>query len=1098
MTKSRAFKVGQSFGKRGVLSNATQAEPEAISTELTVYANTAAFPTSGNITGAQAFSSDNNKIYVWNGAGWFSVATVNQTPTWTTEPNASYVLATDGTPTTITVEATDPDGFPITYGHSTSGLGNIATVSQGGAGNRTFTITPSTNEDHAGSFTMTFTATDGVNSLSKTGVGFSLTFSVPTVRNNHQNHTLALGSGSGNNTTVNDTSDSNHTLTWTKTYNMQGSYSPYRPQGYSYYNLLTGTAYYATTETHADFTFGTGDYTIDMWVYRTAETANEQGIFQIHPSAPSTDYQNSIGLGYKHSDTDGLPGYYLYGDTSQVIHKSGSTPLLPIADQTWTHIAITRTSNVQKLFVDGVQHVSRSDTKNYTTNCRISLGTYYNTSSYIFRGFIAGFRVIKGTSLYSANFVPSRTAPDPNLTNTKFYYPYNGMLTRDYHGKTITPSHLNNDNAPRAKTPYDGIAYDPAKHGGSIRFLASEWITAPSSADFAFGTGDFTIEGWANHNGHLIGQNRYLFDLGSNGVRIQCYNETIYAIVGSTQITTTADGVYNNCWWHFAMVRNSGTLKLYINGRERGSSSDSTNLSSNQPLNIGRYGGGGNGYFGYIADFRIVKGTAVYTGAFSPPIAPVTKTGGTYLSTTNVNTNIPSGHTKLLVNLNAANIVNYSHTGNFQITNDVVTNQSVVKHTGKNTIYFDGNGDRLMNDAGVPQRDTGKMRVTDFTMEMYVRVAGANSSNTDQLIYDTRDGSSTGQFSWYWSHSQSRIYLSYVSDGAVNASFAASYNTWYHIALVRHNFYIRVYVDGVQINENPNSTSIDVYYAHIGQRYTAGPNSFNGHLYNLRYSGGDGYQGQQGARYPWQPIAQTLTTTNSTRADATVTASNTKLLIGHAATIVDGSSVGATISNEGSVPVESTIVPASGMKAVSFNGTDQYLSTQSSSTNYQIGTGQFTLEAWIYPTSPGSNSEFIACFHQGTTRKLAFYIPGWHQTYNSGKLNVYDYITSSHIIGGTASEVYPNRDCVLFYHWHHVALSRDGSNNMRLFLNGNLLAKVSNTSNYDNDQITFGRRPDGTPSSPLWYEGYISNARFIKGESIYSEDFTPPTTELEG
>ena len=219
MTKSRAFKVAESFGKRGVLSNATQAEPEAVSTELTVYANTAAFPTSGNIAGAQAFSSDNNKIYVWNGAGWFSVATVNQTPTWSTEPDASYVLATDGTATTITVEATDPDGFPITYGYSTSGLGSIATISQGGAGNRTFTITPSTNEDHAGSFTMTFTATDGVNSLSKTGIGFSLTFSVPTVRNNHQNRTLWLGTGSGNNTTINDTSDSNHTLTWTKTYN---------------------------------------------------------------------------------------------------------------------------------------------------------------------------------------------------------------------------------------------------------------------------------------------------------------------------------------------------------------------------------------------------------------------------------------------------------------------------------------------------------------------------------------------------------------------------------------------------------------------------------------------------------------------------------------------------------------------------------------------------------------------------------------------------------------------------------------------------------------------------------------------------------------
>jgi len=1085
MTKSRAFKVAESFGKRGVLSNATQAEPEAVSTELTVYANTAAFPTSGNIAGAQAFSSDNNKIYVWNGAGWFSVATVNQTPTWSTEPDASYVLATDGTATTITVEATDPDGFPITYGYSTSGLGSIATISQGGAGNRTFTITPSTNEDHAGSFTMTFTATDGVNSLSKTGIGFSLTFSVPTVRNNHQNRTLWLGTGSGNNTTINDTSDSNHTLTWTKTYNMHGSYSPYRPQGYSFYNYLSGTAYYATTETHADFTFGTGDYTIDMWVYRTAETANEQGIFQIHPSAPSTDYQNSIGLGYKHSDTGGLPGYYLYGDTSQVIHKSGSTPLLAIADQTWTHIAITRTSNVQKLFVDGVQHVSRSDTKNYTSNCRISIGTYYNTSSYIFRGFIAGFRVIKGTSLYSADFVPDRTAPDPALTNTKFYYPYNGMLTRDYHGKTITPSHLNNDNGPRPKTPYDGIAYDPATHGGSIRFLASEWITAPSSADFAFGTGDFTIEGWANHNGHLIGQNRYIFDLGSNGVRIQCYNETIYAIVGSTQLTTTVDGVYNNCWWHFAMVRSSGTLKLYINGRERGSSSDSTNLSSNQPLNIGRYGGGGNGYFGYIADFRIVKGTAVYTGAFSPPIAPVTKTGGTYLSTTNVNTNIPSGHTKLLVNLNTANIINHAHNGNVGIYEDVVTNQSVVKHAGKNTIYFDGNGNqKLMNDAGLPQRDVGKMLVTDFTMEMYVRVAGANSTNNDQQIYDMRDGSSTGQFVWYYSHSQGKIHLNYLSDTNVNASFNASYNTWYHVALVRHNFYCRVYVDGVQINEDANSTSIEVYYAHVGKRYTSGPNAFNGHVYNLRYSGGDGYQGQQGARYPWQPIAQTLTATNSTRADATVTASNTKLLIGHAATIVDGSSVGATISNNGSVPVESTIVPASGMKAVSFNGSNQYLHTPANTTNYQVGTGQFMIEAYIYVKADSQGAVFYLD-NSGTDVLGVFYYP----TYDC--IGVYD---SGWLTGNGNS--YPNRENIRLYRWCHIALCRDASH-MRLFVNGKMCYKATNTTNYANNGISIGRRGNGGVGDN-YFTGHLSNVRFVKGESVYTETFTPPTTELEG
>ena len=38
---------------------------------LTVYANLAAFPTTGPSVGDQAFNQDNNKIYVWNGNGWF-------------------------------------------------------------------------------------------------------------------------------------------------------------------------------------------------------------------------------------------------------------------------------------------------------------------------------------------------------------------------------------------------------------------------------------------------------------------------------------------------------------------------------------------------------------------------------------------------------------------------------------------------------------------------------------------------------------------------------------------------------------------------------------------------------------------------------------------------------------------------------------------------------------------------------------------------------------------------------------------------------------------------------------------------------------------
>ena len=71
-----------------------------------------------------------------------------------------FYLSTDGTPTVITVTATDVDGTPLTYSYSvTAGsLGSTATVSQA---DNVFTVTPSTTDTDAGSFSLTFTASSG-------------------------------------------------------------------------------------------------------------------------------------------------------------------------------------------------------------------------------------------------------------------------------------------------------------------------------------------------------------------------------------------------------------------------------------------------------------------------------------------------------------------------------------------------------------------------------------------------------------------------------------------------------------------------------------------------------------------------------------------------------------------------------------------------------------------------------------------------------------------------------------------------------------------------------------------------------------------------
>jgi hypothetical protein len=82
----------------------------------TAYANTTDLPTSEVTTGAMAYVSANNKLYMWNGTAWFNIAIVNQAPTAITGNQATYVLATDGTPTVVTLVSTDPEGFR-SHGH---------------------------------------------------------------------------------------------------------------------------------------------------------------------------------------------------------------------------------------------------------------------------------------------------------------------------------------------------------------------------------------------------------------------------------------------------------------------------------------------------------------------------------------------------------------------------------------------------------------------------------------------------------------------------------------------------------------------------------------------------------------------------------------------------------------------------------------------------------------------------------------------------------------------------------------------------------------------------------------------------------------------
>ena len=135
-------------------------------TAVTVYANLAAFPSSGNTVGDYAFATDTKALYVWDGTEWDRISTGNnETPRLTTTPASTHNLSGSGSTTQITIAASDPEGFPITYSYDTNPVSpnQLTNVSES---NGVFTLTPSTNSAHAGSFTLRLKASDGVSTIS--------------------------------------------------------------------------------------------------------------------------------------------------------------------------------------------------------------------------------------------------------------------------------------------------------------------------------------------------------------------------------------------------------------------------------------------------------------------------------------------------------------------------------------------------------------------------------------------------------------------------------------------------------------------------------------------------------------------------------------------------------------------------------------------------------------------------------------------------------------------------------------------------------------------------------------------------------------------
>jgi hypothetical protein len=507
-----------------------------------------------------------------------------------------------------------------------------------------------------------------------------------------------------------------------------------------------------------------------------------------------------------------------------------------IEENVWTHVAVVRdASGNLKLFENGIQIGTTQTGVNYNISTNSSnnrIGSAIHAAAEEFKGYIRDVRVTN-TAVYDSDF----TAPTETLTAISgtvllaCHLPYIADGSSSDH--TIT---VNGNISTKRFGPYDYEPYTKADYGGSVYFDGTgDNLGVAGNSDFNIGS-NFTFECWCYSTSAASGSPGDLLMLvwdgsSNNSVWVSYTSSNKFefriSYVGGWAMTLTSAGTFPiNQWYHVAATRNSGTTYLFINGVQEATGSNSTNISSTgNVVSIGSQGTGR--YFqGYIADARIINGTAVYTSAFTPPTAPLT-------AVTN---------TKLLTCTNKNNIWDATVGNNITKTGNVTASNTQRKFTGSSAIYFDGAGDYLNGD------DMGLGGAGAFTVEAWMYPTVYNTYAND--IYSHGANLSVGtDFLAFGINSSGNVQMFKGSGSPALISTSApcaSLNQWYHVAFVREsNNNTSAYVNGVLV-AGPTSISGDLTTAPSGrafigtQSYSAGATdrSFEGYMQDVRVTKG--------------------------------------------------------------------------------------------------------------------------------------------------------------------------------------------------------------------------------------------------------------------
>ena len=612
------------------------------------------------------------------------------------------------------------------------------------------------------------------------------------------------------------------------------NFSPHKavvqiPQTYSTY--FDGTGDLLAVPDSDAFWFDTEDFTLEGWVYINTKTS-----FCIFQQSNGTS-----GNVLKWS-------FYFSNSTNQLLlngHNPAASPLTwasaswtPVTGK-WYHLAATRQSNTHRIFVDGVQ----IGTDSVVTTAFPQVASVLQMAGFKdspvsapnqLNGCFSNLRIVKGTALYTANFTPS-TQPLTAVAGTSLLTCQSAtFIDNSINNAALT---ISGNSQPITANPFgitftNSSGYTAAEYSGSMYFDGTgDYLTTPSSVFDISGSSSWTMECWIYptlaSTSQFIWQNYTTSGTTLNGQSLlwDSNNTLLFEVwqgsSAASQFSLRSGTLSVNQWYHIAIVRNqSGTnnSQLFVNGVLAAQGTWTTHAAPGSTLAyIGarNYNSIQNFFKGYIGDLRVVKGTALYTAAFAPPIAPV----------------LPVQNTTLLLKGTSAGIVDATTKNDVETIGDVRVSNAVSKFGGS-SMRFDGTGDCLAMPTSV---NFAFPNNSSWTVETWIN---SSSYSTYRCIFSNRSGG-TG-IALYVGSGAEGSGLVFASNTAVFAAGGTlSNNVWHHIAYVRDNNTVRAYLDGVLVVTATDSrTYAASTSATIGAADTSGTQPFLGYMQDFRVTKG--------------------------------------------------------------------------------------------------------------------------------------------------------------------------------------------------------------------------------------------------------------------